>query len=58
MRPLAPAPGTGAAVAALRTVVPGAGPDRWLAPELAAAERLVADRALESAVSDVIGGLP
>ena len=56
--PLVPAAGTGAAVAALRTVVAGAGADRWLAPELAAAERLIADRALESAVVDVIGRLP
>ena len=29
-----PAAGTAAALAALREVVPGAGPDRWLAPEL------------------------
>jgi histidine ammonia-lyase len=56
--PLSPAAGTGAAVAALRTVVPGAGADRWLAPELAAAERLIADRQLESAVVDVVGRLP
>ena len=28
----------GRVVAGLRTVVPGVGPDRWLAPELAAAE--------------------
>jgi histidine ammonia-lyase len=56
--PLSPAPGTAAAIAALRRVVPGAGADRWLAPELAAAERLIADRELESAVVDVIGRLP
>jgi histidine ammonia-lyase len=35
--PLAPAPGTGAVLGALRDVVPGPGPDRHLAPEIAAA---------------------
>ncbi|MFL6144491.1 MAG: histidine ammonia-lyase [Labedaea sp.] len=39
--PLAPGPATGAAVAALRRVVPGPGPDRHLAPEIAAAEDLI-----------------
>ena len=44
--PLRPGRGTGAALAALRRAgVPGAGPDRWLAPELAAAEALVASGA-------------
>ena len=33
--PLEPGPGTAAARAAVRAVVPGPGPDRWLAPELA-----------------------
>ena len=43
--PLRPAAGTGAAVDLLRTRVPGPGPDRWLSPELAAAEppRMLAD---------------
>src|SRR5579875_988049 len=36
--PLAPAPATAAALRALRERVPGIGPDRHLAPELAAAE--------------------
>jgi histidine ammonia-lyase len=36
--PLAPAPATARVRDALRAVVPGPGPDRWLAPELAAAE--------------------
>ena len=36
--PLTPAPATGRVRDALRSVVPGPGPDRWLAPELAAAE--------------------
>jgi histidine ammonia-lyase len=39
--PLKPAPATAAAVAALRAHVPGPGPDRHLAPEIAAAEELI-----------------
>jgi histidine ammonia-lyase len=39
--PLVPAAATGRVVAALRGVVPGPGTDRWLAPELAAAEDLL-----------------
>src|SRR5690348_18017778 len=38
--PLVPAAGTGAAVAAVRSVVPGPGPDRYLSPEIEAAVRL------------------
>ena len=41
--PLEPAARTAALSARLRTHVPGAGPDRYLAPELAAAEALLAD---------------
>ncbi|UVS81682.1 histidine ammonia-lyase [Actinokineospora sp. UTMC 2448] len=44
--PLTPAPATAAAVAALRGRVPGPGPDRHLAPEIAAAEDLVRSGAL------------
>ena len=40
--PLKPAPKTSAMLAKLRTEVPGVGPDRFLAPELANAERLLA----------------
>ena len=39
--PHKPSPVTGAMVAELRKVVPGIGPDRFLAPELAAAEALL-----------------
>ena len=39
--PLAPAPVTGAMIASLRNLVPGLGPDRFLAPELDAAEKLL-----------------
>jgi histidine ammonia-lyase len=55
--PLAPAPGTGATLAARRTAVPGPGPDRRLAPDLAAAERLVGDGTLLAAVGAAIGPL-
>jgi histidine ammonia-lyase len=55
--PLEPGPGTAAARAALRTVVPGPGPDRQLAPELADAEVLVASGAVAEAVEDAIGAL-
>jgi histidine ammonia-lyase len=55
--PLAPAPGTGAALAALRTVVQGPGPDRIVSDELAAAGELVASGALLVAVADEIGAL-
>jgi histidine ammonia-lyase len=55
--PLAPAPGTGAALACLRSAVPGPGPDRELAPELAAAERLLADGSLLAAVEAALGAL-
>jgi histidine ammonia-lyase len=41
--PLQPAPITGALLAKLRKAVPGFGPDRFLAPELEAAERLLKD---------------
>jgi histidine ammonia-lyase len=41
--PLAPAPATAAVIGALRQAVPGMGADRFLSPELAAAERFLAD---------------
>ncbi|MBM7813028.1 histidine ammonia-lyase [Saccharothrix algeriensis] len=44
--PLKPAPATAAAVAKLRASVPGPGPDRHLAPEIAAAEDLIRSGAL------------
>jgi histidine ammonia-lyase len=54
--PLAPAPATEAVRALLRESVPGPGADRVLAPELAAAERLVASGAVCRAAVD--GGAP
>ena len=56
--PLAPGPGTAAALAALREAgVGGPGEDRHVAPELAAAERLVLGGGLVRAVADAIGPL-
>ncbi|ACU40070.1 histidine ammonia-lyase [Actinosynnema pretiosum subsp. pretiosum] len=46
--PLKPAPATAAAVARLREVVPGPGPDRHLAPEIAAAEAIIRNGAPQS----------
>jgi histidine ammonia-lyase len=46
--PLRPAPITGAVRDLLRTHVPGPGPDRHLAPEIAVAEELVASGAVLS----------
>ncbi|WP_026426201.1 histidine ammonia-lyase [Actinokineospora inagensis] len=48
--PLTPGPATAAAVAVLREHVPGPGPDRHLAPEIAAAEHLIRSGALLAAV--------
>ena len=55
--PLRPGPATAAALALLRESVGGPGPDRRLAPDLAAAERLVATGALQRAVEAEIGGM-
>ena len=55
--PLEPARGTAAALAAVRTVAPGPGPDRILSPELAEVERLVTDRIVLDAVEAEIGAL-
>ncbi len=55
--PLEPAAATGAARAALREVVPGPGTDRFLAPELAAADRCLESGALLAAVEAEIGEL-
>ncbi|HEC07952.1 MAG TPA: histidine ammonia-lyase, partial [Acidimicrobiales bacterium] len=52
-----PAPATAAAVATLRSVVPGVGPDRVQAPELEAAHRLVAEGTVLAAVEAVTGEL-
>ncbi len=55
--PLQPAPATAAAVRALRTRVPGAGPDRFLSPELTAAEESIRCGGIVDAVQAVTGAL-
>jgi histidine ammonia-lyase len=55
--PLSPGAGTAAAVRALRDVVAGPGPDRWVTPDLDAAFELVRDDALRRAVEAVTGAL-
>jgi histidine ammonia-lyase len=57
-QPVEPAAATAAAVAALRAAgVAGAGPDRWLSPELGRAEALVTSGELLAAVERVTGPL-
>jgi histidine ammonia-lyase len=56
--PLTPAAGTGAALGALRTRVAGPGPDRFLAPDLAAADDLLRHGTVLAAVESAIGRLP
>jgi histidine ammonia-lyase len=55
--PLEPGPGTAAALRAVRARIDGPGADRWLAPELAEAERLVETGALLDAVEAELGEL-
>jgi histidine ammonia-lyase len=55
--PLTPAPATAAALEVLRASVPGPGPDRFLAPELAGAEMLVRNGIIVAAVERVTGPL-
>jgi len=56
--PLEPGAGTGAALAAIREGgIAGPGPDRHLAPELAAAERLIAEGEILTKVESAIGEL-
>jgi len=56
-RPLTPSPATGAVIAALRERVEGPGPDRFLAPEIAAAVGLARSGALVRAAEGVVGPL-
>ena len=55
--PLQPGPGAAAALAAVRERIAGPGPDRQLAPDLAAADELVAGGALRDAVEAAVGVL-
>jgi histidine ammonia-lyase len=56
-RPLEPAPATAAVRDVLRKRVGGVGPDRYVAPELAAAEALIRSGAVVEAAEAVIGTL-
>jgi histidine ammonia-lyase len=55
--PLEPGPGAAAALGAVRERIEGPGPDRWVAPDLAAADELVTAGALEDAVAAAVGGM-
>ncbi|WP_344905922.1 histidine ammonia-lyase [Actinomadura meridiana] len=55
--PLRPGPATAAVVAKLREAVPPPGPDRYLAPEIAAATEMVRDGSLVAAAEAVTGPL-
>lgn len=55
--PLVPAPATAAVVKALRETVPAPGPDRYLAPEIDSAVRLVAEGGVVAAAESAIGPL-
>jgi histidine ammonia-lyase len=55
--PLRPSPATAAVVGALRETVAGPGPDRFLSPELGAAERFVASGHVEQAVAAATGAI-
>ncbi len=55
--PLPPSAGTAAALAAVRTVVAGPGPDRMVSDEIRAADALVADGTLLDAVTTAVGPL-
>ena len=56
--PLRPGPAGAAAIEALRAEGwPGAGPDRWLAPEIELAHQVVRSGALVAAVSGAVGPL-
>jgi histidine ammonia-lyase len=56
-RPLASAPAIAAVIATIRTQVPGSGPDRFLAPEIAAMTQLVRSGGLLETVESTIGAL-
>jgi histidine ammonia-lyase len=55
--PLEPAAGTAAALRAVRDRIAPPGPDRWLAPDLHAAEELIERRAVLHAVEDAVGAM-
>jgi histidine ammonia-lyase len=56
-RPLTAAAGTGAILATVRESVEGAGADRYLAPEIEAVRRMVADGSVVAAAESAVGPL-
>jgi histidine ammonia-lyase len=52
--PLTPSPAHAAVIAALRETVPGPGPDRFLAPEIEASVRFLADGSARRAAQSVV----
>ena len=55
--PLQPGPGAAAALGAVRARIDGPGADRRIAPDLAAAEALVFDGAVQDAVEAAVGAM-
>lgn len=55
--PLTPSPATGAVITELRKTAEGPGPDRYLAPDLLAAEAAIASGAILAAAESVVGKL-
>ena len=56
-KPLEPSPATGAVRALLRKQVAGVGPDRVVAPELAAVQVMIRDGSVIEAAESVAGAL-
>ena len=57
LRAAAPGVGVAAARDAIRSVIPGIGPDRWLSPELIAMESALADGSIIAGVEEAVDGL-
>jgi histidine ammonia-lyase len=57
LRDAEPGQGVAAARDAVRSAIPGIGPDRWLAPELAEMDRLLSDDSVLSSVEAAVGPL-
>ena len=55
--PLLPGPGGAAALGVVRSRIDGPGADRRVAPDLAAAEALVADGSVQEAVEAAVGAM-
>jgi histidine ammonia-lyase len=55
--PLQPAPGTAVVLELLRSEIPGPGPDRQVAPMLAAAEAMLRDGRVVTVVEECLGRL-